>query len=219
MARAKFWFRTVNKLLLLALLTFSSLARGETPAMQLAALLEPVQHLSAEFTQTVLGTRRELLQSAEGYLRLARPQQFKWVLLAPYPQTIVTAGQQLFVYDPDLKQVQIRPLADALNGTPALVLLGTASDIQAQFQVAHETVDGVEQFVLVPNDTDALYTEIRMAFSEQRLVRIEIVDSLGQLTDVSFHNLEVNGPAVPEEFEFVVPQDADVIGDAVREPA
>ncbi|MCX7064001.1 MAG: outer-membrane lipoprotein carrier protein LolA, partial [Proteobacteria bacterium] len=77
----------------------------DTAATRLAALLVPVQHLQAEFTQTVLGTRRELVQSSEGYLRVARPRQFKWVLLSPYPQTIVTVGDRLYVYDPDLQQV------------------------------------------------------------------------------------------------------------------
>lgn len=209
--RSRFW--------LVALLAFGSAARAESPAVQLAGLLEPVQRLSAQFTQTVVGAHQELLQSAEGYLRLARPQQFKWVLLAPYPQTIVTAGNRLFIYDPDLKQVQVKPLAAALNGTPALVLLGTGADIQAQFQVDHSVANDLDQFVLVPNDADALYTQIRMAFSARRLVRIEIVDSLGQLTDVSFHNIEINGTLAPDEFDFVVPPDADVIGDDARKPA
>ena len=191
----------------------------DTAATRLAALLVPVQHLQAEFTQTVLGTRRELVQSSEGYLRVARPRQFKWVLLSPYPQTIVTVGDRLYVYDPDLQQVQVKPLADALTGTPALVLLGTSAEIAAQFAVTQTTIDGLEQFGLIPKDPDALYTEIRMLFSESRLVRIEIVDSLGQLTDVSFHNLEVNGPLLPNEFEFAIPPDADLIGDVAPEPA
>jgi outer membrane lipoprotein carrier protein len=189
------------------------------PAAQLAALLVPVQHLKAEFTQTVLGARRELLQSAEGYVRIARPQQFKWVLLAPYPQTIVTVGDRLYVYDPDLQQVQVKPLAQALTGTPALVLLGTAAEIAAQFEVTKDSVEGLEQFGLTPKDADAVYTEIRMTFSAKSLVRIEIVDSLGQLTDVNFHNLEINGPMSQDEFEFTVPPDADLIGDVAPKPA
>lgn len=191
----------------------------DTAATRLAALLVPVQHLKAEFTQTVLGTRRELVQASEGYLRVARPRQFKWVLLSPYPQTIVTVGDRLYVYDPDLQQVQVKPLAEALTGTPALVLLGTSTEIAAQFDVTQTTDDGLEQFGLTPKDPDALYTEIRMMFSEARLVRIEIVDSLGQLTDVSFHNLEVNGPLLPNEFEFAIPPDVDLIGDVAPEPA
>jgi len=219
MAREKFWYPIVTKLWLLVLLAVTGGARADTGAAQLAALLEPVQRLSAQFTQTVHGTHQELLQSAEGYLRMERPQQFKWVLLTPYPQTIVTAGNRLFIFDPDLKQVQIKPLDAALNGTPALVLLGTTQDIQAQFKVDHRVANDLDEFVLVPTDSDALYAEIRMAFSAQRLVRIEIVDSLGQLTDVNFNNIEINGTLAPGEFEFVVPPDVDVIGDDARKPA
>jgi outer membrane lipoprotein carrier protein len=214
--------RTGRALLAFALLSFTAFAGAAdtvSAASQLAALLEPVQHLKAEFTQTVTGARRELLQSAEGYVRIARPQQFKWVLLAPYPQTIVTVGDRLYIYDPDLQQVQVKVLAQALTGTPALVLLGTSSDIAAQFDVTREDADGAEQFSLMPKDPDAVYTEIRMTFSAKRLVRIEIVDSLGQLTDVNFHNLDVNGPLSKDEFEFVVPPDADLIGDVAPKPA
>jgi outer membrane lipoprotein carrier protein len=206
--------------IMLALTLSSGASSSATnPAQQLAALLVPVQHLEAEFTQTVLGARRELLQSSEGYVRIARPRQFKWVLSSPYPQTIVTVGDRLYVYDPDLQQVQVKPVADALAGTPALVLLGTAAEIEAQFEVKYEDADGRELFALTPKDPAAVYTEIRMTFSAKRLVRIEIVDSLGQLTDVNFHNLEVNQPISPGEFEFTVPPDADVIGDVAPKPA
>ena len=198
---------------------FADAADVATPAEQLAALLSPVKHLRAEFTQTVLGARRELLQSAEGFVHVARPQQFKWVLLAPFPQTIVTVGDRLYVYDPDLQQVQVKRLAEALTGTPALVLLGTSDEITAQFDVARDDGNDLEQFVLTPKSPDAVYTQIRMTFSAKRLVRIEIVDSLGQLTDVNFHNLEINGPLSHDEFEFVVPPDADLIGDVPAKPA
>ena len=115
--------------------------------------------------------------------------------------------------------MQVKPLADALAGTPALVLLGTAAEIEAQFEVKHEDANELELFALTPKDAAAVYTEIRMTFSEKRLVRIEIADSLGQLTDVSFHNLEVNQPISADEFEFTVPPDADVIGDVAPKPA
>lgn len=211
--------RALLSLALLLFAAFADAAETVSPASQLAALLEPVQHLKAEFTQTVLGARRELLQTAEGYVRVARPQQFKWVLLAPYPQTIVTVGDRLYIYDPDLQQVQVKVLAQALTGTPALVLLGTSAEIAAQFDVTREDADGAEQYSLMPKDPDAVYTQIRMTFNAKRLARIEIVDSLGQLTDVDFHNLEINGPLSKDEFEFVVPPDADLIGDVASKPA
>ena len=117
--RAQWAVRGLLAFALLAFIPFAGAADTSSAVSQLAALLEPVQHLKAEFTQTVMGARRELLQSAEGYVRVARPQQFKWVLLAPYPQTIVTVGDRLYIYDPDLQQVQVKVLAQALTGTPA----------------------------------------------------------------------------------------------------
>jgi outer membrane lipoprotein carrier protein len=159
------------------------------------------------------------VQSSEGYLRIARPQQFKWVSRAPYPQTIVTVGDKLYVYDPDLRQVQVKPLDQALAGTPALVLLGSASEIAAQFEVTRNDADGEQQFILAPKNSDAAYTQIRMTFSAKRLSQIEIVDSLGQLTDVDFKNVEINGPLAQDEFEFTVPPDVDLIGNVGPKPA
>ena len=205
--------------LLLGAAGSAALATTETPAVRLAALLTPVQSMSAEFTQTVLGAHHELLQSSAGYLRLQRPQQFKWVMDAPYAQTIVTVGDRLYIYDPDLNQVQVKPLADALAGTPALVLLGSAQEIESQFTVSDDVVDGLNRFVLIPKDPDALYTELHLVFSGSRLVRIEIVDSLGQLTDVSFHNLEINRRLASDTFEFAIPPGADLISDAATKPS
>jgi len=113
----------------------------------------------------------------------------------------------------------VKRLDQALAGTPALVLLGTADEIAAQFDVTREDADGGQQFTLAPKNTDALYTQIRMTFDAKRLANIEIVDSLGQITDVSFRNLEINGPLSPDEFQFAVPPDADLIGDVGPKPA
>ena len=213
--------RSVRRAVCLALFLVGGVASAETssPATELAKLLSPIQRLKAEFTQTVVGARRDLVQSSEGYLRIARPQQFKWVSLTPYPQTIVTVGDKLYVYDPDLRQVQVKRLDQALAGTPALVLLGTSDDIAAQFDVTREEAEHGLQFALAPKNPEAVYTEIRMTFIAKRLDRIEIVDSLGQVTDVNFRNLEINGPLAADEFEFSIPPDADLIGDVGPKPA
>ena len=212
---------SARRALCLALFLIGGVASAETssPVAELAKLLAPIQRLKAEFTQTVVGARRDVVQSSEGYLRIARPQQFKWVSLTPYPQTIVTVGDKLYVYDPDLRQVQVKRLDQALAGTPALVLLGTPDDIAAQFDVTRVDAEDGLQFALVPKNPDAVYTEIRMTFVAKRLDRIEVVDSLGQVTDVNFSNLEINGPLAADEFQFSIPPDADLIGDVGPKPA
>ncbi|NJN51474.1 MAG: outer membrane lipoprotein chaperone LolA [Gammaproteobacteria bacterium] len=184
-----------------------------------AALLRPVERFSAEFTQTVLGARGELRENAQGYVRIERPRRFKWVVEDPYPQLIVTQGQALYVYDPDLDQVQIRTMDEALEGTPALVLTGDAAQIAAHFEVTERHEDGLRVFTFVPRSESALYTEMHMTFDQGQLAAIDIRDSLGQSTEVRFFNADTT-PAFPaNEFEFTVPPSADVIGDVVPEPA
>jgi len=204
--------------LLLLLLCLPLPAVADTASERIAALLVPVERFSAEFVQTVRGTRNEVRESAEGYLRIERPRRFKWVIEDPYPQIIVTQGERLYIYDPDLDQVQIRGLDDALAGTPALVLAGTAQQISEQFEVSERDEDGNRIFTLLPRNADALYTELSMTFTADELVGLDIFDSLGQVTEVRFYNANSNPAFPPNEFDFTVPPDADVIGN-VEPPA
>jgi len=198
---------------LLALLLFAvPVHADQTAAERIAARLEPVARFSAEFVQTVRGSRQEVRESAEGYIHIERPRRFKWVVEDPYPQLIVTNGDRLYIYDPDLDQVQVRHLDEALEGTPALVLAGTAADIASHFDVSERQDATTTVFTLVPRSRDALYTELLMTFDTDALVGIDIVDSLGQVTEVRFYN-SVRDPAFPQnEFDFTVPPNADVIG-------
>ena len=181
-------------------------------AEELAERLEAVQVLQADFTQTVIGPRYEVMQNAAGRLTVARPNRFKWVMRAPYPQVIVTAGDALYVYDPDLEQVNVMDLAEALDGTPALVLAGTLDDIRANFEVYRLPDEDLDRFLLTPLSQSSLYAELRMGFAGERLVDMEIRDSLGQRTEVKLTSVTLNVPIDASEFEFQIPEGADVIG-------
>jgi outer membrane lipoprotein carrier protein len=181
-------------------------------AEDLAERLEAVDVLQADFTQTVIGPRYEVMQNATGQLTVARPDRFKWVMQAPYSQLIVTAGDALYVYDPDLDQVNVMNLAEALDGTPALVLAGTLDDIRAHFEVFLLPDGELDQFLLTPLSSSSLYAELRMGFAGNRLVNMEIRDSLGQRTEVKLTSVTLNGPIDASEFEFQIPEGADVIG-------
>jgi outer membrane lipoprotein carrier protein len=188
-------------------------------AGRLAERLVPVARFSAEFVQTVRGSRDEVREMAEGYVRIERPRRFKWVVEDPYPQLIVTGGERLYIYDPDLDQVQVRTVDEALHGTPALVLAGTAEQIDDEFEVSERADGETTVFTLVPRDPEALYTALTMTFSPNELVGIDIVDSLGQVTEVRFYNGEPDPTFPPNEFDFTIPPNADVIGDDDAGPA
>ena len=91
----------------------------------------------------------ELLEESKGYVRLQRPD-FKWVVASPYPQTIVTAGDRIQIYDPDLEQVTIRPLDDALGDTPVALLTRDDVVLGEDFAVARITEDDGERYLVGP---------------------------------------------------------------------
>ena len=53
---------------------------------------------------------------------LARPDRFRWRYSEPYEQVIVSDGKAVWIYDADLKQVTVRPMGQAMAGSPALLL-------------------------------------------------------------------------------------------------
>jgi outer membrane lipoprotein carrier protein len=187
--------------------------REETPARRLAALLEPVETLTAEFRQIVFGARYQVLQQASGRLYLARPLRFRWELDAPYEQLVVTGKDRLYIYDPDLEQVNVEPLEQALKGTPALILAGTLEDIEDAFEVTQLEANDVERFELRPLAPDSLYSRLQLRFESGQLAGLEIVDALDQRTEVLLTRVTVNEPIDPDRFSFEIPPDADVIGD------
>lgn len=177
-------------------------------------VLAEMKSYSASFTQTIMGGRNQVLQRSDGQVRISTPSQFKWVVNDPYPQTLVTVADKLYLYDPDLEQLTIEPLQAAIAGTPALILTGGVSDLSEMFEIS-EFHDGDNRaYSLYPKADDALFSQIRLRFDEQsRLSHLEIEDHLGQLTQVAFAEVEQNEPVAPNEFTFVIPDGTEVVGD------
>lgn len=180
----------------------------------LQSVLEEMQSYSASFTQTIMGGRNQVLQRSDGQVRISTPSRFKWVVNDPYPQTLVTVADKLYLYDPDLEQLTIEPLAAAIAGTPALILTGGVKDLSEMFEIA-EFHDGDNQaYSLYPKADDALFSQIRLRFDAQkRLSHLEIEDHLGQLTQVAFAEVAQNEAVAASEFTFEVPEGTEVVGE------
>lgn len=175
--------------------------------------LQSLQRYKANFTQVVEGGRGQIVERSSGRVVLARPN-FHWSVAAPYPQHIVSNEAQLQVYDPDLAQVIIKPLANALQDTPVALLTSDNVALTGNFDVvllSASTDQDDDVFVLTPRLADSLYSEIRLHFNGEELRQLGILDHLGQFTQIRFS--EVERPAVVDSAEFVLdlPSDIDVI--------
>lgn len=172
---------------------------------------------AADFVQSVYGSGGELLEESKGYVRLQRPD-FKWVVASPYPQTIVTAGDRIQIYDPDLEQVTIRPLDDALGDTPVALLTRDDVVLGEDFAVARITEDDGERYLVGPRSEQSLYRQIILRFAADAagipvLRGLDIIDQLGQRTEILFAP-PARAPAIdPSEFVLELPEGTDIVGE------
>ncbi len=199
-----------------AFLPWAAAADGPADARaaeRLDAALEGLSGFRAEFRQTVTNAGGQLTESAEGTVSLARPGRFRWDYRAP-PQLIVSDGTTVWLYDADLAQVTVRPAAETLVGTPALLLSGQA-DLRAEFDVADGgTEDGLAWCVLAPKDAQSDFRELRVGIAGGELRRMVLVDRLGQTTRLDFDGIVRNPRLDPKDFTFSPPPGVDVIGRA-----
>lgn len=201
---------------LLAIVGFSAFAADpvdEAIGRQLVdSFVEDIKTFSAGFEQVLLDPDGDVLERTTGTLEISRPGKFRWSYVEPYEQWLIADGLNIWSYDVDLAQVTVRPQAEALANTPAL-LLGGAEDALDQFDYEGSYRETVTTWVqLAPKNTESGFMRVELGFIDDTLTRMVFFDNLDQTTLVEFNDLVVNTPIDPERFEFLVPDDVDLVG-------
>ncbi|MBT8100906.1 MAG: outer membrane lipoprotein chaperone LolA [Gammaproteobacteria bacterium] len=171
-----------------------------------------VKTLSARFEQRLIDASGEILEVSSGTLTIERPGRFRWAYVEPYEQQLVADGVNIWSYDVDLAQVTVKPQADALANTPALLLGGSdAAMDEFEYDGSYEA-GGLTWARLRPIDTESGFKRVELAFSNGVLARMVFHDNLEQTTLVSLYEVTVNEPVSASHFEFVAPDGVDVVG-------
>ena len=202
------------RMLLLAIMAFAVVPAQADDAVavaRLTALLSQAKTLTARFSQLTLDGSGTQLQETAGELSLQRPGLFRWHTDAPAEQLLVSNGQKVWLFDPDLNQVTIQVLDQRLTHTPALLLSGDVSKISENFEVSHKEGGSVVDFILKPKAKDSLFDNLRLSFRNGVINDMQLIDSVGQRTNILFLGVKMNEPIAPSQFTFTVPAGADVI--------
>jgi outer membrane lipoprotein carrier protein len=205
--------RLIRMLLLAALsiTSVSALAAEDASAQRLTALRNQAKTISARFSQLTLDSRGTQLQETAGQLVLKRPGLFRWNTDAPMEQLLVSNGEKVWLYDPDLEQVTIQTLDKRLTHTPALLLSGDVSQIQENFEISHKEGGNVVDFILKPKSKDTLFDSLRLSFRSGVLNDMQLIDTIGQRTNILFLSVKMNEAVDDKLFSFEIPEGADVI--------
>jgi outer membrane lipoprotein carrier protein len=196
-----------------ALLLSFACPAGAAPIDELRAFLGNTQSARGEFTQVVTPRQGAGMRTSRGRFVFQRPGRFRWVYDTPYEQTIVADGANLYLYDKDLNQVTVKALSAALPASPASILFG-ASDFDKEFAVKDDGVhDGVAWVIATPRTRDSPFETIRIGFRDGQLAAMQLADTFGQATRLTFTKTERNPRVDAETFRFTPPPGADVLQD------
>ena len=196
--------------------TAGAQVRNDDVGRQLVdAFINDVITLQARFEQSMIDAEGAIVERTSGTLEIERPGRFRWSYSDPYEQWLVADGLNIWSYDVDLAQVTVKPQAEALANTPAL-LLGGGDDALSQFRFEGSTIeDGATWVRMIPIDTSSGFERMELGFTDGQLTRMAFFDNLSQTTFVALHEVTTNEPIDAERFEFTVPDDADLVGTPV----
>jgi outer membrane lipoprotein carrier protein len=204
-----------RRLSLCALLLIGQLAQGADEDLgrkYVDNFVADVITFQGNFEQALLDADGQVIDKTTGTLEIQRPGQFRWSYIEPYEQWLVADGLNVWSYDVDLAQVTVKPQAIALANTPAL-LLGGSADALEQFTYEESYVEADTTWVrLTPKNTESGFERVELGFREGTLHRMVFFDNLEQTTLVALSEVSVNLPIDADRFNFVVPEDVDVVG-------
>ncbi len=208
----------MNKLFFAFLiLSFNVLADGIS---DLNAFVNNISSMSSEFSQVVLDKKGLKLQDVEGVMLFKRPNKFRWDYLKPYQNQIISDGDRLYMYDQDLRQVSINPIAKVAGSTPLLIIAG--KNIEKYFtlkniddQVNNEGNQNIRWVEAVPKEEGAGFSKVILGLTENKLSVMKIVDAFEHTTTISFKNAKYNVTLVDNDFLFKLPTGVDVVQNGV----
>ena len=182
--------------------------------MLLDRFLTQTQTMSANFKQTLKSSDGRLMQESAGVFYLQRPGKFRWNYTQPYPQEIVSDGEQIWVFDVDLEQVTVQKqgAGQNQNNTP-MALLQNKQNLEDAFEIHERGSDsGLHRIELINRQADADFDRVMLGLDDKGLRFLQLHDQFEQTTYIFFTELQSNPELDAKLFEFTPPEGVDVFG-------
>ncbi len=182
---------------------------------RLQARYDATKNFRADFRQETAIASVGQGEEAFGSVVFVKPGRMRWEFQSPQRQSIIADGTTLWIYQPDDRQVLKAAFNAAFVSTTPVSFLAGVGRIKDDFDVEQDTRGCNAQRIylkLVPKraqDVGSLTLAVsRPTFD---IVEAAITDPVGNVTTLSFSNLQRNVDVPDDEFRFVVPPGVDVV--------
>ncbi len=167
---------------------------------------------SAKFSEEI-ATVGAPKRKRQGTVSFRKPGRMRWEFEAPEAQTIVSDGETLYSYDPDLNQVVETPLKQALKSSSATSFLLGIGNINRDFKAAFATLampTGLIDLILDAK-TGGYKIEVGLDPNSYNMIKLTLTDQLGDTTKIDFSDVHDNVELPDSIFAFKAPPGVDVV--------
>lgn len=186
---------------------------GAALAVRLQARYDETRAFRADFVQEVSSAALARTLTSRGRVFFEKPGRMRWEFAEP-PQTLISDGKSLWLYQPAEQQVVKTPFHQAFNSqTPVSFLTGVGRlaedfDVSAQGETAR-----VYRLRLLPKRADEPVGRLDIEVSKRTfdIVQALVIDPLGNTTRVSFSNIERTQDLDDALFRFELPPGVDLV--------
>ncbi len=167
---------------------------------------------SAKFSEEI-ATVGAPKRNRQGTVSFRKPGRMRWEFETPEKQTIVSDGETLYSYDPDLNQVVETPLRQALKSSSATSFLLGIGNINRDFKAAFASPPAPTGLIDLVLDakTGGYKIEVGLDRKSYNLIRLTLTDQLGDVTSIDFSDVHDNVDLPDSIFAFKTPPGADVV--------
>lgn len=219
----KIWKATLSAILISLMVVAparsDALPLNGAPSKDLKQVLDRLQRhyrdtrsFSAKFNEEI-ATVGAPKRSRSGTVSFLKPGRMRWDFAQPEKETIVSDGETVYSYDPDLNQVVETPLKQALQSSSATsFLLGIGNinrDFKAEFAGRRSATGPIN--LKLDAKAGGYKIEIGLDPKTYNLMTLTLTDQLGDVTKIDFSDIHNNVGLAESTFAFQTPPGADVV--------
>ena len=178
---------------------------------KLEKILVKLNSFNADFVQIVKDSNNQIIDESVGRVMFKKPNYFRWEYKSPSKNEIISDGEFLYLYDPDLKQVIVSKLDKQIGMSPAMLLV--SDNVHEFFNTKLiSNSSNKTKYEATPKDLErAFFKQIIFNFNLDRLKEIKVIDNFDNETTIQFFKVIQNQDINEGKFLFNYPDDIDVI--------
>ena len=178
---------------------------------KLEKILIKLNSFNADFTQIVKDSTDQLIDESVGRVMFMKPNYFRWEYKAPSENEIISDGEFLYLYDPDLKQVIVSKLDKQVGISPAMLLVSDNFHEFFNTKLISNSSNS-SKYKATPKDLDrAFFKQVVFKFNFDQLKEMKIIDNFDNETTIQFSKIIQNQDINVGKFLFNYPDGIDVI--------